>query len=45
MCATITANARTFTITGTWHGTKLHQVVTDSDCDLRRWSRMAQIFY
>ena len=45
MCQTITANVRTFTITGTWHGTKLHEVVTDGGCDLRRWSRMAQIFY
>jgi hypothetical protein len=44
MCPMIVANARTFTITGTWHGTKLHEVVTDGGCDLRRWSMMAQIF-
>lgn len=45
MCSKIMADARTFTITGTWHGTKLHEVVTHSGCDLRRWSKMAQIFY
>jgi hypothetical protein len=45
MCPMIMANAPTFTITGTWHGTKLHEVVTDGGCDLRRWSKMAQIFY
>ena len=44
MCPMITANARTFTITGTWSGSKLHEVVTDGGCDLRRWSKMAQIF-
>ena len=45
MCPAIMANARTFTITGTWYGTKLHEVVADGGCDLSRWSRMAQIFY
>lgn len=45
MCRPIMANARSFTITGTWYGTNLHEVVTDGGCDLRRWSRMAQIFY
>jgi hypothetical protein len=45
MCAETSANARTFTITGTWHGTRLHEVVADGGCDLRRWSMMAQIFY
>ena len=40
----ILANARTFTITGNWHGTKLHEVLTDGGCDLRRFSQMAQIF-
>lgn len=45
MCAVITATPRTFTITGTWYGTKLHEVVTRGGCDLRRWSRLAQIFY
>jgi Subtilisin inhibitor-like len=45
MCRPVMANKRTFTITGTWHGTKLHEVVTDGGCDLRRWSMMAQIFY
>lgn len=44
MCPMIIAKARTFTITGTWHGTKLHEIVTDGGCDLRRWSMMAQIF-
>jgi len=43
-CPMIMANARTFTITGTWSGSKLHEVVTDGGCDLRRWSKMAQIF-
>lgn len=45
MCPKIMANARTFTITGTWHGTRLHEVVTHGGCDLSRWSKMAQIFY
>ena len=44
MCPMIMANARTFTISGTWYGTKLHEVVTDGGCDLSRWSKMAQIF-
>jgi hypothetical protein len=44
-CPAIMANARTFTITGTWYGAKLHAVVADGGCDLRRWSKMAQIFY
>lgn len=44
-CPMIIANARTFTITGNWHGTKLHEVLTDGGCDLRRFSQMAQIFY
>jgi Subtilisin inhibitor-like len=43
-CVTTVPSARTFTITGSWHGTKLHDVVTDGGCDLRRWSRLAQIF-
>jgi len=43
-CATTTAKARSFTITGTWHGAKLHEVVRDGGCDVRRWSMMAQIF-
>ncbi len=45
MCPKIIANARTFTITGTWQGTRLHELVADGGCDLRRWSKMAQIFY
>jgi hypothetical protein len=45
MCPSIMANARSFTITGTWYGTELHEVVADGGCDLSRWSRMAQIFY
>jgi Subtilisin inhibitor-like len=45
MCPAILQKARIFTITGTWYGTKLHEVVTDGGCDLARWSRMAQIFY
>jgi hypothetical protein len=44
MCKKVMA-ARTFTITGTWHATKVHEVVADGGCDLRRWSEMAQIFY
>lgn len=45
MCPALLQKARTFTITGLWYGTKLHEVVTDGGCDLARWSRMAQIFY
>jgi hypothetical protein len=45
MCRTRVASPRTFTITGTWHGTRLNEVVTDRGCDLRRWAMMAQIFY
>jgi hypothetical protein len=45
ICATPAADVRTFTITGTWHGARLHEVVADSGCDLRRYSMMAQIFY
>ena len=44
MCPRIVARARTFTVTGTWHGTTLYEVVTDGGCDLRRWATMAQIF-
>ncbi len=44
MCRRSIANARTFTVTGAWYGTKLHEVVTDGGCNLRRWSMMAQIF-
>jgi hypothetical protein len=45
MCRTITTGVRTFTITGTWYGTRLHEVVADGGCNLRRWSQLAQIFY
>jgi hypothetical protein len=36
--------AAAHTVTGTWYGTKLHEVVIDGGCNLRRWSMMAQIF-
>jgi hypothetical protein len=45
ICASPAADVRTFTITGAWHGARLHEVVADSGCDLRRYSMMAQIFY
>jgi Subtilisin inhibitor-like len=44
-CVSTVPGARTFTITGTWHGSRLHEVVADGGCDLRRYSMMAQIFY
>jgi hypothetical protein len=44
LCPRTVAHARTFTVTGTWHGARLHEVVTDGGCNLRRWSKMAQIF-
>jgi hypothetical protein len=44
MCPMILANARTFTITGTWHGTMVRQIIHDGGCDLRRWNRLVQIF-
>jgi Subtilisin inhibitor-like len=45
MCRKATGGARTFTITGTWRGKKVREVVADGGCELRRWSQMAQIFY
>jgi Subtilisin inhibitor-like len=44
MCPMIMVDARTFTITGNWYGTKVHVHVVDGGCDLGRWAKLSKIF-
>jgi hypothetical protein len=44
MCPMIMSDARTFLITGTFFGQKVHETVVDGGCDLSRWATLNQIF-
>jgi Subtilisin inhibitor-like len=44
MCPMILANARSFVISGTWYGHKVHETIVDGGCDLGRWSVLHRAF-
>jgi Subtilisin inhibitor-like len=43
-CPMIMASARRVTVTGTYLGRPVHEVVVDGGCDLSRWAEFGKIF-
>ena len=44
MCPMIMADARTYTVTGTFLGKNVHESIVDGGCDLTRWGELNQVF-
>jgi hypothetical protein len=44
MCPMIMADARSYIVSGTFLGQKVHQSIVDGGCQLSRWSQLNQIF-
>ena len=44
MCPMIMADARTYLVTGTFLGKKVHESIVDGGCQLTRWSELNHVF-
>jgi len=44
MCPMIMADARSYIVSGTFLGQKVHQSIVDGGCQLSRWSQLNKIF-
>lgn len=44
MCPMIMADARSYVVSGTFLGQKVHQSIVDGGCQLSRWSQLNQVF-
>ena len=43
-CPMVMASAGRATVTGTYLGRQVHELVVDGGCDLSRWAELGQIF-
>jgi hypothetical protein len=44
MCPMIMADARTYLVTGTFLGKRVHESIVDGGCQLTRWSELNHVF-